>query len=35
MSQIAPHRRVAKTAVIKDSATKTNDTARRKFRSLC
>jgi small subunit ribosomal protein S15 len=26
MSQIAPHRRVAKTAVIKDSATKDNDT---------
>ena len=26
MSQIAPHRRVAKTAVIKDSATKANDT---------
>jgi small subunit ribosomal protein S15 len=26
MSQIAPHRREAKTAVIKDSATKANDT---------
>ena len=26
MSQIAPHRRAAKTSVIKESATKTNDT---------
>ncbi|WP_374210194.1 30S ribosomal protein S15, partial [Frankia sp. AgW1.1] len=26
MSQIAPHRREAKTAVIKDNATKSNDT---------
>ena len=26
MSQVAPHRRVAKTAVIKDNATKSNDT---------
>ena len=26
MSEIAPHRRAAKTAVIKDNATKTNDT---------
>ena len=26
MSEVAPHRRAAKTAVIKDNATKTNDT---------
>lgn len=35
MSEVAPHRRAAKTAVIKDNATKANDTGSPEVHIAC